>query len=416
MTTLRRPQTTIADVAALAEVSVGTASKALNGRGQLRPETRERVLAAAQAPRLLPQRAGARPARGTQLHGRTDHYRQLRPVHDSRSCSGVEDALGAGQISVFMCDGRDDVIREQHYIRTLLARRVDGIVITGRRADPRPPIAADLPVPVVYAMTQSTNPEDCSVAPDDEGGGRLAAQHLVAVGRTRIGHITGPERFLAARLRAKGAQAALADAGLTLAGPGPLHGDWSEEWGRQAAHILLRADAGRRRDLLWFRSDRPRHGRRAARERPADTGGHRPGRVRQLGAPRHRLPATAHDRRREPEPAGPVRRRAAARGDRRPAGARAAPRTQPTGRAPVDRSAGAVRGGVSLRAGMKIHMADGPRSTQRWYEMDVNPAVRPPASGYSPSVAHAVCLCRVFPGHDGRGDHDRSERQERPAT
>ena len=93
-------------------------------------------------------------------------------------------------------------------------------------------------------MTQSTNPEDCSVAPDDEGGGRLAVQHLVAVGRTRIGHITGPERFLAARLRAKGAQAALAEAGLTMAGPGPLHGDWSEEWGRQAAHILLRAEPG----------------------------------------------------------------------------------------------------------------------------------------------------------------------------
>src|SRR5215470_14810087 len=83
---------------------------------------------------------------------------------------GVEDALGAGQISVFLCDGRDDVIREQHYIRTLLARRVDGIIVTGRRADPRGPIATDLPVPVVYAMTQSTSPEDCSVAPDDEEG------------------------------------------------------------------------------------------------------------------------------------------------------------------------------------------------------------------------------------------------------
>jgi len=243
VSTLRRPQTTIADVAALAEVWVGTASKALNGRGQLRQETRERVLAAAQRLAFYPNAM----ARGL-LEGRsytvglitTDSFGRFTiPI-----MLGVEDALAAGQISVFMCDGRDDVIREQHYIRTLLARRVDGIVITGRRADPRPPIAANLPVPVVYAMTQSTNPEDCSVAPDDEGGGRQAAQHLVAVGRTRIGHITGPERFLAARLRAKGAQAALAGAGLTLAGPGPLHGEWSEEWGRQAAHILLRAEPG----------------------------------------------------------------------------------------------------------------------------------------------------------------------------
>jgi len=154
----RRPAT-IADVAALAEVSVGTASKALNGRGQLRPETRERVLAAA-------DRLGFHPnelARGL-LAGRsftvglitTDSFGRFSiPV-----MLGVEDALGAGRISVFLCDGRGDPIREQHYIRTLLARRVDGIVITGRRADPRPPIAADLPVPVVYAMTQSTDPND----------------------------------------------------------------------------------------------------------------------------------------------------------------------------------------------------------------------------------------------------------------
>ena len=39
---------TIRDVAALAAVSTGTVSKALNGRGSLRPETRRRVLEAAE--------------------------------------------------------------------------------------------------------------------------------------------------------------------------------------------------------------------------------------------------------------------------------------------------------------------------------------------------------------------------------
>ena len=242
MSAQRRPAT-IADVASLAEVSVGTASKALNGRGQLRSETRERVLAAA-------DRLGFQPnalARGL-LAGRsftvglitTDSFGRFSiPV-----MLGVEDALGAGQISVFLCDGRGDPIREQHYIRTLLARRVDGIIVTGRRADPRSPIAADLPVPVVYAMTRSDDPADCSLVPDDAGGGRLAVEHLLATGRTRIGHITGPERFLAARLRAGGALETLAEAGLEPAGSRVLSGEWSEQWGRQAAHILLRAEPG----------------------------------------------------------------------------------------------------------------------------------------------------------------------------
>ena len=41
------PQTTIHDVARLAKVSIGTVSKALNRGGRLKPETRERVIAAA---------------------------------------------------------------------------------------------------------------------------------------------------------------------------------------------------------------------------------------------------------------------------------------------------------------------------------------------------------------------------------
>jgi LacI family transcriptional regulator len=55
---------------------------------------------------------------------------------------GIENSLGAGHVSTLLCDGRGDPIREQHYIRELLNRRVDGIVVTGRRTDvasqPRP--------------------------------------------------------------------------------------------------------------------------------------------------------------------------------------------------------------------------------------------------------------------------------------
>jgi LacI family transcriptional regulator len=231
---------TITDVARLAGVSPGTASKALNGRGGIRPETAERVRHAA-------ERLGYQPnalARGL-LTGRsftvglitTDSFGRFSiPV-----MLGAEDALGPGRISVFLCDSRDDRIREQHYLRTLLERRVDGIIVTGRRQDPREPVGRNLPVPVVYAMTHSTDPGDLSLIPDDEEGGALAVRHLLSTGRTRIGHVTGPLRFAAARLRARGAEKALAAAGLELAGGTVLYGEWSEEWGRQATDVLLRS-------------------------------------------------------------------------------------------------------------------------------------------------------------------------------
>ena len=158
---------------------------------------------------------------------------------------GAEDALGAGRISVFMCDTRDDPERERRYLEMLTGRRVDGLIVTGRRTEPRPAIGAELGIPVVYAMTQPDGtdgpggPEGPAVLPDNVGGGAAAGAHLLETGRRHIAHITGPERFLAARQRARGLREVLAPAGVPLAAGDVLYGEWTERWGREAATLLL---------------------------------------------------------------------------------------------------------------------------------------------------------------------------------
>jgi LacI family transcriptional regulator len=234
----RRP--TIRDVAAQAGVSIGTASKALNGQGKLRAATRERVAAAARelgfAPNVL---AKALLAGRTYTVGliTTDSFGRFSiPV-----MLGAEDALGAGQISVFMCDTRDDPVRERQYLDMLLSRRVDGLIVTGRRIEPRPSVGSTLGIPVVYAMTQSLDSDEPAILPDDFGGGQLAARQFAQAGRLRLGHITGPERFLAARKRASGFCDGLAGAGAEFSPNDVLYGEWTERWGREGAHILLRS-------------------------------------------------------------------------------------------------------------------------------------------------------------------------------
>jgi LacI family transcriptional regulator len=169
---------TIRDVAAEAGVSIGTASKALNGQGKLRAETRERVAEAAQrlgfAPNMLAQALLAGRSFTVGLITTDSFGRFSIPV-----MLGAEDALGAGQVSVFMCDTRDAPEREKRYVETLAARRVDGLIVTGRRIEPRPPVAAGPGIPVVYAMTQPLGQDGPAVLPDDEGGGRTAAEHLL---------------------------------------------------------------------------------------------------------------------------------------------------------------------------------------------------------------------------------------------
>jgi LacI family transcriptional regulator len=114
--------------------------------------------------------------------------------------------------------------------------------VTGRRTQARAPIAPRLPVPVVYAFISSTDPDDCSIVPDEAGGTRKAIEHLLAVGRSRIAHVTGPEHHHSAQVRATAAVDRVAEAGLALAAP-PLFGAWSEVWGRQAVGILLASGA-----------------------------------------------------------------------------------------------------------------------------------------------------------------------------
>ncbi|MCU1431221.1 MAG: transcriptional regulator [Actinotalea sp.] len=232
-------QATLSDVARLAGVSKSTASKALNHKAHVRDETRRRVVQAAERLSFSPS-AVAR----NLLSGRTGTVGILTNDLEGRFVipilAGAEDALGAGQISVILCDARGDAIRERRHLTTLLERRIDGlIVVGGARTEPRPSLGRELPVPVVYAYAPSSDPDDVSVVADNVMGGRIAAEHLWETGRRKIAFIGGDSSYVASRERELGARSALEERGLTLITEGSLNGAWTERWGRAAAARLL---------------------------------------------------------------------------------------------------------------------------------------------------------------------------------
>jgi LacI family transcriptional regulator len=151
---------------------------------------------------------------------------------------GLEGCLADEGISVFMCNAADDPERERRHVEQLLGKRVDGLVFTSRRADRRP--ATDLShlgVPTIYVYAQSDDPDAPALVPDDQQGARIAVEHLLRLGRRRVAHITGPERFEAVQLRRKGYTEALAAAGADYSVC--LNGPWSEDWGREAVVRLF---------------------------------------------------------------------------------------------------------------------------------------------------------------------------------
>ena len=229
---------------------------------------------------------------------------------------GAEDALGAGQVSVFLCDARDDPIREQYYLRTLLSRKVDGIIVTGRRTQARTPIARRPARPGGVRVHQLRRPAGLlggartrPTAPAGRCG--TCWPSAAAASPTSPGPSTTTPRRSAPPPPSRPARR----------GPRPRAAAAVRRVERGLGPAGGRHPAGRRhrarRGLLRQRPDRPRRRRGAARGRPRHPRRRGAGRLRQLGRHGRRLPARADQRRHGPGGHRPVGRRAAARGDQR---------------------------------------------------------------------------------------------------
>jgi LacI family transcriptional regulator len=243
---------TIRDVARLAGVSIGTASKALNGSGRVSAETRATVVRVAKSINYRPNALAQSLHRARSMTVgilSTDSFGRFSfPI-----VAAIERRLADHGVAVFMCNATDDPARERRHVEQLLGKRVDGLVVTARRIDRREPIEPILRgLPVVYVFSRVEHPDAFCLLPDDEGGAKLAVAHLAALGRQRIAAITGPERFEAVRLRESGYRAGLGEAGLSALPV--LHGPWSEAWGREAVQTLF-SRPGVAPDALFCASD-----------------------------------------------------------------------------------------------------------------------------------------------------------------
>ena len=151
----------------------------------------------------------------------------------------IERRLADHGIAVFMCNATDDPARERRHVDQLLGKRVDGLVVTARRVDQRAPIEPTVGgLPVVYVFARVEHPDAFCLLPDDEGGARLAVQHLATLGRRRIAHdhraravrgrAPAPPRLPRGARRSRPRRAT----GASLA-------RWSEAWGREATQTLF---------------------------------------------------------------------------------------------------------------------------------------------------------------------------------
>src|ERR1700691_24624 len=189
------PRATIRDVARLAEVHPGTVSRALNEqtRALVNEETAARVLRAA-------TELGYRPnpiARGLKTN-RSFTVGVLIPDLTNPLfppiVRGIDDRLGPAGYTQLLVNTDNDAARERGQIETMLARQVDGFISATAPLDVEPLAAALEASRPVVLVNRSFEDERVSAAlVDDAEGIRLAVEHVLKLGHTRIAHVAGPQ-------------------------------------------------------------------------------------------------------------------------------------------------------------------------------------------------------------------------------
>jgi LacI family transcriptional regulator len=204
----------VKDVAARAGVSLGTVSNVLNRPERVSPETRARV---EQAMRDLGfvRNESARQLRAGRSRTLAYVVLDARNPFFTDVAEGAERAAEAAGLSLFLCHSDNRASREGDYLAHLVEQRVQGILVTP--VDPQAPVLDDVRrngTPLVIVDRTRDDRDFCSVAVDDVLGGRLAVEHLVERGHTRVAFIGGPDSIGQVRDRLEGARLAWADAGL----------------------------------------------------------------------------------------------------------------------------------------------------------------------------------------------------------
>lgn len=235
---------TIARVAAEAGVGVGTVSRVLNGSPSVSEDTRRRVLEAIATLDYQPSAV----ARALST-GRTHAVGVVAPFFTRPSVierlRGVSRTLADEPWQLILFDVERAAQRREAFRSLAVRGRIDGILsISLAPTDREAARLASTGVPIVLL----DRPHDAlpAITIDDVEGGRMAAEHLIALGHRRLAFLGDEEGnefgFDSSAHRRAGFEAAVAAAGLSLPADWVLRRRHGREAAREGAAQLLASD------------------------------------------------------------------------------------------------------------------------------------------------------------------------------
>ncbi len=235
---------TIADIARLAGVSKSTVSRALNDSPLIGEETKARIRSIARQHNF---QINAPARRLSMKQSRTIAF----VTHAYHKDFSVADLFGLeilGGISnglarleydllIIHVDPNDTKWAHQYFD----TGRVDGfILMTATRKQSHVKALLNLGAPFIIWGIPQPKQKYCSVTGDNFNGGRLATEHLIGLGKQKIGFIGGPIDELEVQHRQAGYESALQEAGREIDAKLIDYGDFSNTSGAETIKRLLK--------------------------------------------------------------------------------------------------------------------------------------------------------------------------------
>jgi LacI family transcriptional regulator len=236
---------TLEKIATLAGVSRSTVSRVVNDHAAVRPEVRERVQQVIRETGYQPH-AAARSlvTRRSRIIGVIIPESVATLFIDpffALFLGGVTEACNTHRYHLMLSLFSSPSGQDGMYGQVLGGRYLDGAIVASYRLSDRLiPSLLQAKVPFVVAG-RHPNPMVNYVDVDNIGGSRMAVEHLIRLGRRRIGTIAGPVDMPAGQDRLQGYKLALEAHRLPFDPVLVQHGDYTEASGMMAMQRLLPA-------------------------------------------------------------------------------------------------------------------------------------------------------------------------------
>jgi len=230
---------TIKDVAAIAGVSFTTVSHVVNNSRPVSADVRAKVERAILELDYVPSAvARSLKARSTATIGLL--VPNATNPYFAELARGVEDGCAKNGYCVFFCNSDDDPAKQRSYLRVLQEKRIDGLVIASAGEDAvLAQCLAGAREPLVIVDRNIEGLQSDLVQIDHEKGAYLATRHLLQLGHSQIGCITGPVATAVSAMRLHGFIRAMAERGIEIEPNAIVQSDFSATGGYAAASQLL---------------------------------------------------------------------------------------------------------------------------------------------------------------------------------